>query len=71
MPSIRTMRTTAATTRQQTEGHFRQAELHRRIVQRHTVMASQADFPAATQRRAVDCGDHGFTKGFQGAQLAP
>ncbi|MNI81619.1 hypothetical protein D3C73_1382550 [compost metagenome] len=50
-----------AATRQQAEGHFRQAELHRGIVQRDAVMAGQADFPATAQRRAIDRGDHGFT----------
>ena len=59
-----------AAARQQAEGHFRQAELHRWIVQRDAVMARQADFPAAAQRRAVDRGDHRFAEGFQGAQLA-
>ena len=58
-----------AAARQQAEGHFRQAELHGWIVQRHAVMAGQADFPATAQRCAVDRGDHRFAEGFQGAQL--
>ncbi|MND76712.1 hypothetical protein D3C80_683660 [compost metagenome] len=54
---------------QQTKGDFRQAELHRRVVQRHAVMAGQADFPAAAQCGAIDRRDHRLAEGFQGAQL--
>ncbi|MNV58539.1 hypothetical protein D3C71_1509200 [compost metagenome] len=59
----------ATTARQQAEGDFRQAELHRRIIQRHPMMAGQADFPAAAECRAVDRRNHRFAEGFQGAQL--
>ncbi|MOA11431.1 hypothetical protein D3C78_1313700 [compost metagenome] len=57
----------ASAARQQTEGDFRQAELHRRVVQRHAMMAGQADFPAAAESRAVDRRNHWLAEGFQGA----
>ncbi|MNQ82849.1 hypothetical protein D3C85_979150 [compost metagenome] len=59
-----------ATARQQAEGHFRQPDLHRAVVQGHTVMAGQADLPATPQRCTIDRRYHRFAEGFQGAQLA-
>ncbi|CAH0273997.1 hypothetical protein SRABI112_03723 [Pseudomonas mediterranea] len=58
-----------AAARQQAQSDFRQPDLHRRMIQRHAMMASQADLPTASERRTVDSGHHWLAQRLEGAQL--
>ncbi len=59
-----------AAARQQAQGHFRQAELCRLVVDGHAVMAGQGDFQTTAQRGAVERRNDRLAQGFDDTQLA-
>ncbi len=58
----------AATAGQQAEADFRQAQLHCLIVPGHAIIAAQADFETAAQRRTIDRRGYRHRQFFQSAQ---
>ena len=59
----------AAGTRQQAQGHFRQAELNLAVVNGDAVVADQRHFPAAAQGGATQQADDGFAQGLHRAEV--
>ena len=59
----------AASSRQQSKGDFRKAQLNLVFVQNNPVMARQADFQTTTEGRAIDGCHDGFAAGFEDAHL--